>query len=115
MGYTTYAEHTTFIWKNIMANEVDEKKLTDIIENARRVTGRIMVLIPRGYGFISSSEVPFTRIFFHWSGLTPSSKHFSKLRVGDYVEFELIEHEEKGLKAIKIDVKDRPNDVSGKV
>jgi len=93
-----------------MTQKVDQAKLTSIIENGTRIDGRIMMRASQGYGFISCHEIPFTRIFFHWSGLDPKTKHFTELKVGDHVTFELIEHD-KGLQAVKILVKVSPDEL----
>jgi len=68
------------------------------------LTGKIIKLSPQGYGFITSKERPFTRIFFHWSALVQSTKKFPELKIGDKVEFEPREVNDKGLRAIKINV-----------
>lgn len=68
-----------------------------------------------GWGFISSFEVPFTRIFFHWVDLKSSTKNMLELKRGMDVEFEVIDHPYKnknndkeviGKRAIKIEVID---------
>jgi cold shock CspA family protein len=68
----------------------------------KRITGRIIKLGARGWGFISSAEHPFTRIFFHWSDLNPKL-HFLSLKKGMNLSFECAIDEEKGLRAFKID------------
>lgn len=63
-----------------------------------------------GYGFINSPQKPYTRIYFHWSGIKPGNKNFAELNKGDTLEFDLIEYIEKvtnvnkGWRAINIDV-----------
>lgn len=57
-----------------------------------------------GYGFISSRSKPYTRIFFHWSALVPNTKDFTELKKGDKVKFDLIKYEDKGWRALKIEV-----------
>ena len=69
-----------------------------------RLTGKIIKLHQSGWGFITSIEKPFTRIFFHWSGLEQNTLNFTELRLGMKVEFELLELPEKGFRAIKINV-----------
>jgi cold shock CspA family protein len=64
----------------------------------------------QGFGFIVTKEIPFTRIFFHWTGLKQDTIHFSEVKKGDDVEFNVIEYfdkvtnEDRGLRAIHIDV-----------
>lgn len=78
----------------------------------REVEGKITKLHKDGWGFITSREVPFTRIFFHWTALRPETRKFPELRKGDKVTFTPIEwvdrvtSENKGTRAIKIKVVD---------
>jgi len=67
-------------------------------------TGKIIKLSPKGFGFITSIELPYTRIFFHWSALLQSTKKFTELKIGDKVEFESKDVDGKGMRAIKISV-----------
>jgi cold shock CspA family protein len=71
---------------------------------SKRVTGKIIKVDPKGWGFITSKDIPFTRIFFHWTSLNQDTSHFKELKKGDEVEFTPVEVEEKGVRAIKIDV-----------
>ena len=68
-----------------------------------RIQGKIIKLDPSGWGFITSRAKPFTRIFFHWSAL-PRTINFTELRRNEKVEFELIDYQDKGLRAIRIEV-----------
>lgn len=74
----------------------------------KRITGKIIKLSDKGWGFISSKEIPFTRIFFHWTGLNQNTLKFNELKTGMIVEFISIElkedSKEKGWRAIKIEV-----------
>lgn len=75
------------------------------IDLQKRYIGKIFRLnVERGYGFITCHEIPFTRIYFHWSGLLQKTVNFLELKKGDEVEFNAIEVEEHGVRAIKIDV-----------
>lgn len=69
-----------------------------------RVVGKIIKVSEGGWGFISSKEIKFTRIFFHWTSLRQDTKKFDQLKNGDRVEFTPIEVEGKGTRAIKIKV-----------
>lgn len=85
--------------------EVVDQLKTDATENApaeRRVTGKIIKISDEGWGFISSKEVKFTRIFFHWTSLKQNTINFTELKNGMKVEFTPIEVEGKGWRAIKI-------------
>lgn len=70
----------------------------------RRVVGKIIKVSPDGWGFISSKEIKFTRIFFHWTSLRQDTLNFVNLKNGQRVEFTPIEIEGKGTRAIKIKV-----------
>ena len=70
----------------------------------KRFVGKIILVNKRGYGFISTKEVPFTRIYFHWTNLLPQTANFAELKRGDEVEFNLVHKEDGTYKAIKIDV-----------
>lgn len=70
-----------------------------------RVKGKIIkVEYQKGWGFISSKEIPFTRIFFHWSSLRQNTLKFTELKTGMKVSFVPVELEGKGYRAIKIEV-----------
>lgn len=70
----------------------------------RRIRGEILHIDKDenkgGWGFIKSKDIPFTRIFFHWTYVqTPA---FLELTKGDSVEFTPQEDEEKGWRAIRV-------------
>lgn len=67
------------------------------------MTGKIVKLSPKGWGFITSPEKPFTRIFFHWSGLSQKI-NFLDLKRDMVVSFDLITFQDKGIRAIKIEL-----------
>ena len=69
-----------------------------------RVGGKIIKISESGWGFISSKEIKFTRIFFHWTSLKQDTLKFQELKNGMKVEFTPIEVEGKGFRAIKIEV-----------
>lgn len=66
--------------------------------------GKITRIDKTGWGFISSQDKPFTRIFFHWTSLSQKTSNFVDLKRGMKVSFELIEYQDKGWRAIKIEV-----------
>lgn len=85
--------------------ETDESRLQGPISQRKRLPGKIYKLVEnKGYGFISSHEIPFTRIFFHWSQLSPETLNFTKLHKGMAVTFVPIELKERGWQALKIRV-----------
>lgn len=54
----------------------------------KRIKGRIIhVEKDGGWGFISSADIPFTRIFFHWTALTQDTLNFTQLEKNMMVEF----------------------------
>lgn len=69
-----------------------------------RVRGKIIKVSDGGWGFISSKEIKFTRIFFHWTSLKQNTLKFQDLKNGMKVEFTPVEVEGKGYRAIKIEV-----------
>lgn len=79
----------------------DDLVLKDI---NKKVTGKIIKVSPKGWGFISSKDIPFTRVFFHWTSLSQDTLKFPELKNGMKVEFTPIELEGKGWRAIKIKV-----------
>ena len=68
------------------------------------MTGKIIKLDKTGWGFITSVDKPFTRIFFHWTGLSQKAPNFTELKKGMQVSFDIIEYQDKGWRAIKIEV-----------
>jgi cold shock CspA family protein len=70
----------------------------------KRVVGKIIKVSDEGWGFISSKEIKFTRIFFHWTSLRQDTLKFTDLKNGMKVEFTPVEAEGKGWRAIRIRV-----------
>jgi cold shock CspA family protein len=77
---------------------------TPIRSEERRVIGKIIKVSEDGWGFISSKEIKFTRIFFYWTSLKQDTLKFRELRNGMKVEFTPVEVQDKGWRAIKIRV-----------
>jgi cold shock CspA family protein len=82
-----------------------------------KVVGRVIKVSKDGWGFISSKEIQFTRIFFHWTALKQDTVPFLELKTGMMVEFTPIQVPGKGYRAIHVRVietekndKDTPND-----
>jgi len=73
-------------------------------QSNRRVQGRITLINEEGWGFISSKEIPFRRIFFHWSFLEQDTLKFEEIEEGMMVEFKPLDIPEKGWRAIKIKI-----------
>ena len=76
------------------------------------VTGRIIHVNPdKGYGFIISHEVKFTRIYFHWSSLVQDTLNFKDVQKGMFCKFTPKEVEGKGTRAIRIRICETPSPV----
>jgi len=78
--------------------------MNEIKEEQKTVIGKIIYLSEDGWGFLTTKEIPFTRIFFHWTSLAQETLHFTELEKGMEVEFIPIKTDEKGFRAIKIHV-----------
>lgn len=79
------------------------KKMT----NTNKVIGRIIKVSKEGWGFISSKDIEFTRIFFHWTALRQDSLPFLELRTGMQVEFTPLQIPGKGWRAVHVRVVER--------
>jgi cold shock CspA family protein len=89
----------------MVGEEVADQLKSDANESRpdeKRIVGKIIKVSNEGWGFISSKEVKFTRIFFHWTSLKQNTVNFTELKNGMKVEFTPIEVENKGYRAIKI-------------
>lgn len=87
--------------------------------DSSRLTGRVIKISKTGWGFISSKEIEFTRIFFHWTQLTQDTLKFTDIRIGMQVEFTPIQIPVKGWRAVHVrvipkevkeEIKDEPRD-----
>jgi len=85
-----------------VTTEVSESPV--IKKEETRIEGKIIKLSESGWGFISSKELKFTRIFFHWSSLKQNTLKFPDLKMGMKVSFVCTEIPDKGYRAIKIEV-----------
>jgi cold shock CspA family protein len=73
-------------------------------DNNNRAIGRIIKVSEKGWGFISSKDIEFTRIFFHWTALSQATLGFKEIRTGMKVEFTPVQIPGKGWRAIHIRV-----------
>ncbi len=89
-------------------NEADTIELNKTTE--KRLNGKIIKISKDGYGFISSKDIPFTRIFFHWTSLQSNTVKFTDLKAGMKVSFISFEVEDKGFRAIKVQVEEFQGD-----
>lgn len=96
-AFTKVADNATDEMKEaIMANT--EKN------GAPRHIGKVVSLNERGFGFIISKDVKFTKIFFHWTALKQNTTNFADLKKGATVEFSIREVPDKGKQAVQIEV-----------
>jgi cold shock CspA family protein len=72
--------------------------------NELKVIGRIIKVSKTGWGFISSRDIQFTRIFFHWTALRQDTLKFPELKTGMHVEFTPLEIPGKGYRAVHVRV-----------
>jgi len=73
-----------------------------------KATGRIIKVSKAGWGFISSRDIEYTRIFFHWTALRQDTLPFLEVKVGMWVEFTPLKIEGKGWRAVHVRVVERP-------
>lgn len=69
-----------------------------------KAVGRIIKVSEKGWGFISSKDIEFTRIFFHWTALAQDTLSFKELKTGMKVEFKPVQIPERGFRAVQIRV-----------
>jgi len=74
------------------------------MSDTTKILGRIIKVSKSGWGFISSKEIEFTRIFFHWTALRQDTIPFLELRTGMNVEFTPIQIPGKGWRAVHVKV-----------
>lgn len=82
------------------------------IQETKQIKGKIIHLNDdKGFGFITSEDIKFERIFFHWTALIQDTKKFTELKIGMRVKCEAYEvfptdryPKQKGWRAIKIEV-----------
>jgi hypothetical protein len=88
----------------------EDMEATTEVETERKeqekVIGKIIKVSDEGWGFIIAQDIPFTRIFFHWTSLVHDTHKFLDLRRGMHVEFTPVDKGERGFHAIKVKVVD---------
>lgn len=87
----------------IFFTERRDKRMDEI----KRATGRIIKVSKQGWGFISSKQIEFTRIFFHWTALQQNTTPFLQLRTGMWAEFTPMEIPGKGWRAVHVRIIER--------
>jgi cold shock CspA family protein len=79
------------VFDRIFNRDDKDEEETPPTNNKERCEGKIYHLSDEGWGFISSHDIPFTRIYFHWTGLSGDTLKFTELKKGDRVEFNHIQ------------------------
>jgi len=81
------------------------------MSDIKRIEGKIIHLDEEGWGFFSSDEVKYERIFFHWSALSKGQRNFKFLERGMRCTFDCVYikssrdgQPDKGWRALKIEV-----------
>ena len=92
----TPEENTESSTKTAQVGDVITGTITNIVQTKGNKKG--------GYGFISSPDLPYERIFFHWSGLQQQTLRFPALKRRMKVEFQLQHDDINGFRAIKMKV-----------
>ncbi len=91
-----------------LGREEEEPMETQVAQverkEAERINGKIIKVSDEGWGFIIAQDIPFTRIFFHWTSLVHDTFKFPELRRGMHVEFVPVDKGERGYHAIKVKV-----------
>lgn len=72
-----------------------------------KVIGRVITVSKAGWGFISSRDIEFTRIFFHWTALRQDTLPFKQIHTGMNVEFTPVMIPGKGWRAVHVRVLER--------
>jgi len=78
------------------------------METETKVVGRLIKVSKQGWGFISSRQIEFTRIFFHWTALRQDTVTFPELKPGMHVEFTPLQIPGKGYRAVHVRVIPKP-------
>jgi len=76
--------------------------MTEQKDEQRRVVGKIIKVSASGWGFISSREIEFTRIFFHWTALRQDTLTFKEVKIGMKCEFIPLQIEGRGWRAVQM-------------
>lgn len=76
--------------------------------SAEKIVGKVIKVSARGWGFISSKEIQFTRIFFHWTALQQNTLQFQEIRTGMIAEFTPLQIPGKGWRAVHVRIIPRP-------
>ncbi len=79
-----------------LSEEPMEEKKEAVLE------GKIIKVSDKGWGFIICKDIPFTRIFFHWTALTQDTRKFPELKRGMDVTFVAVDKGTRGTHAIKV-------------
>src|SRR5215203_554606 len=101
------------LFKLNKTEEVTDATTETKMSDSEFVEGRIIHVATEGYGFITAPDIPFERIFFHWTCLDVDSNtvpteqrnpKFPDLKKGMKVRFKPTQMPDRGYRAIKIRV-----------
>jgi hypothetical protein len=56
-------------------------------DNTKQYEGKIIKVSSDGWGFITSKDIPYEKIFFHWTGLNINTIRFPELKNRMKVKF----------------------------
>lgn len=90
--------------RSIFGNNKPKEKIEEKKDN--KIEGKIIHLGTGGWGFITSEELPYTRLFFHWTTLEGDTLRFPDLKKGMRVRFTPQIREDGSYRALKIRVID---------
>jgi cold shock CspA family protein len=79
---------------------IEGQKMND----TKKIKGKIIKISTKGWGFISSRDIEFTRIFFHWTALRQDTLPFKELKTGMNCEFQPVQIDGRGWRAIHVKV-----------
>jgi len=79
-----------------------EQEYRGTMTEIKKVVGRVIKVSRKGWGFISSKEIEFTRIFFHWTALRQDTLPFLEVKAGMMAEFTPLKIEGKGYRAVHV-------------
>jgi cold shock CspA family protein len=80
--------------------EAEVLEIQDEEPAPKRYKGKIFKKSYKGFGFITSEEIPFEKIFFHWTAL--ANCKFTNIKEKQVVTFNAFEVPDKGWQAINI-------------
>jgi cold shock CspA family protein len=91
------------IMDNMFGKKVIDDKEYELEDGkSPKYEGKVIYVSDKGWGFVTTRDIPFTKIFFHWTFIDKDQKNFTEWKKGDKVEFYTRSVEGMGLQAINI-------------